>query len=86
MKSVNIASVIIAGNIMNVLSAIVAEIMQILQNQIKQNVRTEVQMNPYTAKTQRCVVHRSRFSWCNQEGVGSTLAAAKIVNNFNPQN
>ena len=46
-----------------------------------------VQMNPYTAKTQRCVVHRSRFdSWCNQEGVGSTLAAAKIVNNFNPQN
>ena len=46
-----------------------------------------VQMNPYTAKTQRCVVHRSRFdSWCNQEGVSSTLAAAKIVNNFNPQN
>ena len=46
-----------------------------------------VQMNPYTAKIQRCVVHRSRFdSWCNQEGVGSTLAAAKIVNNFNPQN
>lgn len=44
-------------------------------------------MNPYTAKIQRCVVHRSRFdSWCNQEGVGSTLAAAKIVNNFNPQN
>ena len=44
-------------------------------------------MNPYTAKTQRCVVHRSRFdSWCNQEGVSSTLAAAKIVNNFNPQN
>lgn len=34
-------SVIIAGNIMNVLSAIVAEIMQILQNQIKQNVRTD---------------------------------------------
>ena len=47
----------------------------------------QVQMNPYTAKTQRCVVHRSRFdSWCNQEGVSSTLAAAKIVNNFNPQN
>lgn len=44
-------------------------------------------MNPYTAKTQRCVVHRSRFdSWCNQEGVSSTLAAAKIVNNLNPQN
>ena len=41
MKCVNIASVIIAGNIMNVLSAIVAEIMQILQNQIKQNVRTD---------------------------------------------
>ena len=41
MKSVNIVSVIIAGNIMNVLSAIVAEIMQILQNQIKQNVRTD---------------------------------------------
>ena len=41
MKSVNIVSVIIAGNIMNVLSAIVAEIMQILQNQIKKNVRTD---------------------------------------------
>ena len=41
MKIGNIVSVIIAGNIMNVLSAIVAEIMQILQNQIKQNVRTD---------------------------------------------
>lgn len=63
MKSVNIASVIIAENIKNVLSAIVAEIMQILQNQIKQNVRTD-----------------------SANEIGSTLFAAKIVNNFNPQN
>ena len=32
------------------------------------------------------LIHIWFDSWCNQEGVGSTLAAAKIVNNFNPQN